>query len=144
MNKLAYDLIKRFEGCRLDAYKDSVGIPTIGYGTTGPTIKLGLTWTIQQCEDALTLRVIELENQINKILVVKQNETQLAALISFAYNIGINAFRKSTMCDKINAGTYKFDEANIAEEFLRWNRAGDKVLPGLTKRRQAEQALYLS
>lgn len=132
-------LIKTFEGLRLDAYLDSVGIPTIGYGSTGPDIKLGLEWTHAQADTRLEEDVYRFENGVENCVKVKLNSNQFSALVCFAYNVGIGSLQRSTLLKKLNAS----DFSGAADEFLRWNKAGGKVLAGLTRRRKAERDLFL-
>jgi lysozyme len=143
-------LIQEFEGCAkrqpdgsFAAYPDpgSGGDPwTIGWGTTGPDVKKGVVWTQQQCDDRFTAHLDEFADKVSKILgdtPTKQN--QFDAMVSFAYNLGAGNLSASTLLKKHKAG----DFAGAAAEFARWNKAAGKVLPGLTRRRAAEAALYL-
>jgi len=141
MNKYAEELIKRFEGCKLTAYKDPVGIWTIGYGQTGYPITCGVVWTQKQADVALTQTVTHLEDKLSSELPKPLSDTKMGALLDFAYNLGVSALLKSTMWRKLLDGQ---TDLAVASEFLKWNRAGGKVLPGLTARRQAEHDLYLS
>lgn len=138
-NQDGLSLIKSFEGLRLDAYLDSVGIPTIGYGSTGSDIKLGLKWTKQQAESRLEDDVYKFEKGVEACVKTRLNSNQFSALVCFAYNVGIGSLQKSTLLKKLNGG----DTEGAADEFLRWNKAGGKVLAGLTRRREAERALFL-
>jgi len=137
--KQAIDIIKDCEGCKLQAYQDSVGIWTIGYGTTGPDVVEGLEWTQEQADARLEERVQDLWHAIQKLLKVPQSDNQMAALISFTYNIGIGALSKSTLLAKINIG-----DGTAPDEFLRWDKAGGHVIAGLANRRAKERALYVS
>lgn len=142
---LSCDLIRRFEGCRLAAYPDpaSGGDPwTIGFGATGPGIQKGVVWTRTQAETDLASRVVKLLAQIRPLITgtTPPADGCVAALCSFAYNVGIGALAKSTLLKKYNAG----DRQGAADEFLRWNKAAGKVFDGLTKRRTAERAVFLS
>ncbi|MCE9886967.1 lysozyme [Obesumbacterium proteus] len=138
------NLIKQFEGCRLMAYQDCIGVWTIGYGWTQPidgkVISKGMAIN-QQKADALLLQGVELSvNCVNDLLLVSVNQDQFDALVDFAYNLGINALKGSTLLKKINAGDY----IGAANEFHKWNKAGGKELAGLTRRRGAEKSLFLS
>jgi lysozyme len=138
----ALELIKEFEGLRLNAYRDPVGIVTIGYGYTngagfGPGVSLGDTWTAQQAEDMLVEGVQRFANKIQPHFVIKPNPDQFGAFVSLAYNIGWQSFVKSTALKRWNAG----DIEGAAEAVTWWNKAGGKVLRGLTRRREAEAAL---
>jgi lysozyme len=142
-NQRGIDLIKSFEGLELKAYPDpgTGGDPwTIGYGHTGPEVKKGLVITAQQAEDYLRKDLEKFESKLMGMLTAPVNENQWAALISFAYNCGPENLRTSTLLRLVNAKDY----AGAAEQFLRWNKAAGKVLDGLTRRRQAERALFLS
>lgn len=141
----ALELIKEFEGLRLNAYRDPVGILTIGYGYTndagfGPGVSLGDTWTAQQAEDMLLEGVRRFAIQIQRHFVIKPNPDQFGAFVSLAYNIGWQSFIKSTALKRWNAG----DVEGAAEAVTWWNKAGGKVLRGLTRRREAEAALILA
>lgn len=137
-------LIKQFEGLRLTAYKDAVGVLTIGYGWTQPVdgkpIRLGMTIKEETAERLLRTGLVGYESDVSKMVKVKLTQGQFDALVSFAYNLGARALSTSTLLKKLNAGDY----AGAADEFPRWNKAGGKVLPGLTRRREAERALFLS
>ncbi|HED2372578.1 TPA: lysozyme [Citrobacter freundii] len=140
-------LIKQFEGCRLTAYPDpgTGGDPwTIGYGWTHPIdgkpVKPGMTIDQETADRLLKTGLVSYENDVLKLVRVKLTKGQFDALVSFAYNVGSRALSTSTLLKKLNAGDIK----GAADEFLRWNKAGGKVLNGLTRRREAERALFLS
>lgn len=137
-------LIKAFEGCRLTAYQDSVGVWTIGYGWTQPvdgkSVSKGMVITQQKANQLLTEGVAQYESGVTNLVTVPLNQNQLDALVDFAYNLGVNALRGSTLLKKLNAGDY----AGAANEFTKWNKAGGKELAGLTRRREAEKSLFLS
>jgi GH24 family phage-related lysozyme (muramidase) len=131
-------LIKSFEGLRLSAYQDAVGIWTIGYGTTR-NVKPDMTITNEQAETFLKEDLVRFEKAVNDALSVTINDNQFSALVCFTYNVGAGALRSSTLLKKLNDN----DIQGAADEFLRWNKAGGRELPGLTRRRQAERALFL-
>ncbi|EFU6041715.1 lysozyme [Escherichia coli] len=140
-------LIKGFEGCRLTAYPDpgTGGAPwTIGYGWTHPIdgkpVKPGMTIDQETADRLLKTGLVSYENDVLKLVRVKLTNGQFDALVSFAYNVGSRALSTSMLLKKLNAGDIK----GAADEFLRWNKAGGKVLNGLTRRREAERALFLS
>lgn len=137
-------LIKQCEGLRLTSYQDSVGIWTIGYGWTRPLdgkpIRPGMTIKEETAERLLRTGLAGYESDVSKLVKVKLTQGQFDALVSFAYNLGARALSTSTLLQKLNAGDY----AGAADEFPRWNKAGGKILPGLTRRREAERALFLS
>ncbi|MBD5524584.1 MAG: glycoside hydrolase family protein [Lachnospiraceae bacterium] len=129
------ELIKRYEGCRLDAYKCPAGVWTIGYGHTGD-VKSGQKITQAQAEAILIADLEKFEKKVN-IFYNKYRWTQneFDALVSFAFNLG--------SIDQLTAGGTRSREV-IAEKMLLYNKAGGKVLSGLTRRRQEERALFLS
>ncbi|WP_320728543.1 lysozyme [Enterobacter ludwigii] len=137
-------LIKQFEGCKLTAYQDSVGVWTIGYGWTQPVdgkpIRAGMTIKQETAERLLKTGLVSYESDVSRLVRVGLNQGQFDALVSFTYNLGARSLSTSTLLRKLNAGDY----AGAADEFLRWNKAGGKVLNGLTRRREAERALFLS
>lgn len=136
----ALDLIKRFEGCILEAYQDAAGVWTIGWGTTGVGIVEGLVIS-QATADAMLLgHIREVGLDLTDMFANQLKQNQFDALTSFVYNIGFNAFKQSTMCRLLKAKQY----ADAANEFPRWNHCAGQVLPGLTARREAEQSLFLS
>lgn len=139
--------IKDFEGCSLTAYPDpgTGGAPwTIGYGWTHPVdgkpIKPGMTIKQETADRLLKTGLVSYENDVLKMAKVKLTQGQFDAMVSFAYNVGSRALSTSTLLRKLNDG----DVNGAADEFLRWNKAGGKVLNGLTRRREAERALFLS
>ncbi|HYW17366.1 MAG TPA: lysozyme [Allosphingosinicella sp.] len=142
-------LIQQFEGCAKKqsdgtfmAYPDpgSGGDPwTIGWGSTGPGIKKGVVWTQKQCDDRFTEHLEQFAANVSKVLAgTKTSQNQFDAMVSFAYNVGVANLSASTLLKKHKAGDYK----GAAAEFAKWNKAAGKVLPGLTRRRAAEAALY--
>ncbi|WKM71843.1 lysozyme [Klebsiella oxytoca] len=140
-------LIKGFEGCRLTAYPDpgTGGAPwTIGYGWTYPVdgkpIKPGMKIDQATADRLLKTGLVSYENDVLKLIKVKVTQNQFDALVSFAYNVGSRALSTSTLLKKLNAGDIK----GAADEFLRWNKAGGKEMPGLTRRRKAERDVFLS
>lgn len=137
-------LIKQFEGCKLTAYQDSVGIWTIGYGWTQPVdgkpIRAGMTIKQETAERLLKTGLVSYESDVSRLVKVGVTQGQFDALVSFTYNLGARSLSTSTLLRKLNAGDY----TGAADEFLRWNKAGGKVLKGLTRRREAERALFLS
>ncbi|MGF6476608.1 lysozyme [Pantoea dispersa] len=133
------NLIKRFEGLRLEAYRDSVGIPTIGYGHTHG-VKMGDVITGAQADAFLREDLQVAELTINTNVKVKLTQGQFDALASFVFNLGSGNFVKSTLLKKLNTGDY----AGAADEFGKWVNAGGKKLPGLVKRRAAEREVFLT
>lgn len=134
----AIELIKKWEGLRLEAYQDIVGVWTVGYGLTGPSIKKGTKITKDEAEAKLNHIVIGLASKIAGLVPKPLTQGQMCALVSFCYNLGIGAFQKSTMLRLINEGRHK----EAAEEFDKWVFAGGKRVKGLVSRRQAEKQLF--
>lgn len=130
-------LIKEFEGCKLTAYQDSVGVWTVGYGHT-KTARRGMVITQAQADELLAKDVAEHATGVYKALQVKLERHQFDAVVSLAFNVGVNAVRNSTLLKMINRGDAKL----AAAQFDRWNKAGGKVLAGLTRRRAAERKMY--
>lgn len=145
-SQAAVDLVKEFEGFSAKAYPDpGTGAEpwTIGYGTTcypdGKSVRLGDQCTRSAAEMWLMHELEEAGKAINVLVQVPLEQHQFDALCSFVYNVGMRAFEQSTMRKFINAGMFK----DAADQFLRWVRAGGKVLPGLVKRREEERAMFL-
>ncbi|MEJ8673256.1 lysozyme [Chromobacterium amazonense] len=133
-------LIQQFEGLRLTAYQDSVDVWTIGYGHTGPDVRAGLSISDSQATQLLSQDLRRFEQGVSNLVKVAINQNQFDALISFSYNLGLGNLQSSTLLRLLNQGDYR----GAAGQFPLWDKAGGKVLPGLQKRRQAEQALFLS
>lgn len=145
INKATIDLVKEFEGCKLTAYRDAVGVWTIGYGTTsraglGIIPTAGMTITQAEADQLLADGLNNSADQIRPMITAPLNDNQFGACVSLAYNIGAYGFGRSTALEKINSGEY--DKA--ADAFLMWNKAGGKVLQGLVRRREAERKLFLT
>lgn len=140
INAAGIALIKTFEGCKLEAYRDLAGVWTIGYGHTGPSVREGLKWTQERADNQLEADIAVRAHAVSAACKTDPNDNQLAAMVSLAYNIGLGAFKRSSVLRLHNAG--KFAEAAAA--FSMWNKAGGQVRAGLTRRRAAETALYLT
>jgi len=140
ISQTGLDLIKSFEGLKLKAYQDVVGVWTVGFGSTGPHVKPGMMITAKQAEDLLRDDVSRFEACVTKQVSVPLSQNQFDALVSFAFNLGCGNLASSTLLKKLNVKDY----AGAANEFTKWNRAGGQVLAGLTRRREAEKALFLS
>lgn len=135
------ELIKRFEGCKLTAYKCPAGVLTIGYGHTGDDVTEGLTISQEDANDLLFDDVLCFENGVNNLVKgLDLSQGMFDALVCFAYNVGLTNLKKSTLLKLLKDG--KVLEAS--EEFVKWNKSNGKVLDGLTKRRAAEADLFLS
>ncbi len=139
LGKQGIELIKSFEGCKLKVYLDAVGLPTIGYGHL---IKPGESFTKitqKEAEDLLKSDAHIFVDGVNKLLEVNVTQNQFDALVSFAFNVGLGNLEKSTLLKLLNAGDY----AGAGNQLPRWNKAGGKILNGLTKRRNAERDLFM-
>jgi lysozyme len=137
------DLVKGFESFSPRSYRDVIGVWTIGYGTTridGKPVQPGMTCTREQAEEWLRDDISEDLNEAAEFIDpdVTLTQNQIDAIASFVYNVGVENFRNSTLLKLINSG----DMEGAAKQFIRWNRAGGKVYPGLTRRREAEAELF--
>ncbi|OLS61496.1 lysozyme [Pseudomonas putida] len=132
------NMIKSFEGLRLQAYQDSVGVWTIGYGATRG-VKAGMSITKEQAERMLLNDVQRFEPEIERLVTAKLSQNQWDALICFTYNLGAANLESSTLRRLLNDGDY----AGAAAQFPRWTKAGGRELPGLVRRRAAERNLFL-
>lgn len=140
--KVAIDLIKSFEGCKLNAYPDpGTGAEpiTIGWGSTGSDIHLGLTWTQQQADDRFLFDLTKFGDGVSKLLgTAPTTDNQFGAMVSLAYNIGLQAFKESTLLRLHKEGNY----VGARAQFPRWSRSGGQVMRGLERRRAAEADIY--
>lgn len=135
------NLIKMYEGFKAFAYLCPAGVWTVGFGTTrinGQPVNEHHKVTVTEANVLLESDLKQFEDSINALVKVDLTQNQFDALVSFVYNLGAENFKKSTLLKKINVG--EFSEA--AEEFLKWNKAKGKILPGLTRRREAEKSLF--
>lgn len=143
INKESLDLIKSFEGLELKAYKDAVGVWTIGYGHTSmagpPVVKAGMRITEKEAEDMLLHDLKKYADAVDKYITVDLNDNQYGALVSFCYNVGPGNFKGSSVVRYVN--DRRFTE--VPKRLALWNKAGGKVLRGLTRRREAEGKLFL-
>lgn len=137
LTKEGADLIKKFEGLRLDPYLDAVGIPTIGWGHTGS--KTDRSITLAEAEDIFAEDISQFVDGVTA-MVKEATPQQFSAMVSLAYNIGLGNFAKSSVRRLHNEGKY----LEAADAFLMWVKASRRTLPGLVRRRQAEKDLYLS
>lgn len=138
ISQIGIDLIKKFEGCSLRAYKCPAGVWTIGYGHTNKVFADDVI-TQEEAETLLRQDLIIHCNNVSKLVKVPLTQNQFDALVSFEYNVGYGAFQASTLLRLLNQGKYK----EAAGQFDRWIYAGKKVLPGLVNRRKAEKGLFL-
>lgn len=146
LDENGYKLIQGFEGLSLVPYLCSAKVPTIGYGNTfypsgkkvtmkdAPISLLTAKWMLQETADKFAA-------DVDKLVKSKLTQNQFNALVSFAFNLGISALNRSTLLKKVNANP---QDITITNEFLKWNKAGGKVLNGLTKRRTIEAKIYFT
>lgn len=145
VTKAAIDMIHHFESCRLTAYKCPKGVWTIGWGNTqyenGISVKQGDKITQERADQLFSSILSRFTSGVLTLVRTTLNDNQFSALVSFAYNVGIGALGKSTLMRKVNKNP---NDPTIRDEFMKWNKAGSKVLAGLTRRRKAEADLYFS
>lgn len=146
MTEKGIELIKYFEGCKLEAYKCPAGEWTIGIGATyypdGTHVKQGdKLKSVEEAEELLQKLLQKFENAVDRLVKSKINPYQRDALISLTYNIGEENLRTSTILRKVNNNP---DDPTIKDEFVRWVYAKHIFLEGLLKRRKAEANLYFT
>jgi len=146
LDNKGYLLITKHEGLSLKPYLCPAKIPTIGYGNTyypdGKRVTLlDKDITKQQAFDMFKEIANRFAKRVDALVTSNINQNQFNALVSFAYNVGTGNFSSSTLLKKVNRNP---DDLTIKDEFLRWNKAGGKVLNGLTNRRNEEADLYFS
>jgi len=136
------NLLKKFEGCKLKAYRCPANVCTIGYGHTSaagaPMVNDGMTITQAQAEDILKRDIVKYEIAVMDLVKVKLTQNQFDVLTDFAYNAGVGNLKSSTMLKKINSGNLDM----VPAELMKWTKGGGKVLPGLVRRRQAAGAWW--
>ena len=130
-------ILKFFEGCKLTAYQDSVGVWTIGYGHT-KGVHAGMSITQEEAEQMLLTEFEEYEGYIEKYVDVELTQEQFDALTVWVYNLGPTNFRKSTLLKRLNEGNFE----DVPSQIKRWDKAGGQTLSGLTKRRASEAHLF--
>lgn len=112
---------------------------TIGYGST-TNVKEGDAVTYQRAEDLLRNDLVRFEEGVDSMVLVDISDNQFSALVCFSFNVGLNNLMHSTLLKKVNDSDFN----GAAQEFLKWNKAAGKILPGLSARREAERQLFLS
>lgn len=132
-------LIKKFEGCRLESYRCSANVLTIGYGHTGGVLETDVI-TQDDADKLLEEDIAKFEKYVNDNVIVELNQSQFDALVTWTFNLGVGNLRQSTMLRKLNEGDYQ----SVPSEMNRWNKAGGKTLDGLIRRRKAEGLLFES
>ena len=145
--KSLLELIKKYEGChkrmadgRLVAYKCPAGVWTVGWGSTGRYIKEGTIWTQEKADERLEKDAqAAIDAALKASPILQGKEYKLAAIADFIYNLGIGNYQSSTLKKRVDTG----DWISAVSEIKRWNKAGGKVLAGLTARREDEAKLLL-
>lgn len=145
VNQRTIDLIKQWEGCKLTAYQDVVGVWTIGYGTTagadvGIEPHAGMTISELEATKLLHKTLDKFAEKVASLIKIPVTANEFGACVSLAYNIGVGAFAKSTVLRELNKG----NRAEASAAFHMWNKAGGKVVKGLVNRRIAEAELFIS
>lgn len=133
----ALDLIKRNEGCRLIAYRDVVGIWTIGYGHT--PAHAGQRITQAEADALFKADIDKFADGVDALVSDDTGDNQFGAMVSLAYNIGLHAFKGSSVLRHHNRGEFQA----AADAFRMWNKAGGQVVKGLARRREEERELYM-
>ena len=145
LNDKGKDLIKFYEGCKLTSYQCSAGHWTLGFGNTffedGKSVKPGDKISQERANELFEIIAKEFADKVAPLVKSAVTPNQFAAITSFAYNAGIGNLKSSTLLKKVNANP---NDPSIALEFAKWDKAGGKVLAGLTKRRASESKLYFT
>ena len=146
LDKKGYDLIKEFEGLKLKPYLCSAQVPTIGYGSTyyenGKKVKLtDASITKERADELFQIVADDFAKRVLPLVKKPLTQNQFNSIVSFAFNLGVRALQYSTLLRLVNINP---NDAMIAKEFLKWNKAGGVVVKGLTNRRIKESALYFT
>jgi lysozyme len=146
LDKKGYDLIKEFEGLKLKPYLCSAQVPTIGYGSTyyenGKKVKLTDTpITKERADELFEIVADDFAKRVLPLVKKPLTQNQFNSIVSFAFNLGVRALQNSTLLRLVNINP---NDAMIAKEFLKWNKAGGVIVKGLTNRRIKESALYFT
>ena len=137
INQAGIDLIKDFEGLHLTPYLCPSKVWTIGYGHTR-TVRMGMSITQEEADQLLTGDLQIVARAVQRLVSVPLNDNQFAALVSFAFNVGIGNLEQSTLLRLLNRGWYE----QVPAQLMRWNRSRGEVLGGLSRRRGAEAKLW--
>ena len=137
ISKEGLALIKKFEGCELEAYRCPAGVWTIGFGTI-KDVKEGDRITKDEANHLLEEEMIEYESYINDMVEVELNQSQYDALCAWVFNLGPSNLGSSTLLKVLNEGKYE----EVPQQMKRWNKANGEVLTGLIRRREAEALLF--
>jgi len=139
-SKQGLALTESFEACLLTSYQDIKGIWTVGYGHTGPEVVEGLTWTQNQADTQLVIDLQRAERMVDTCVTTTLTQGEYDALVDFAFNLGTNAEKGSTLLRLVNSG----DMAGAAAQFDAWDHANGQVVAGLLRRRVAEEKEFNS
>ncbi len=131
-------LIKKFEGCELEAYRCSADVPTIGYGHTRG-VSDGDTCTQEEADQLLKDDLEEFEDYVKDLVDIELSQNEFDALVAWTYNLGPTNLRESTLLKRLNDE----DKGDVPFQMKRWNKASGQVLDGLVRRREAESLLFL-
>ena len=137
ISKEGLNLVKKFEGCKLEAYRCAANVPTIAWGRT-KDVNMGDTCTQEQADAWLEEEIVEYEEHVHKAVEMPLSQHQFDALVSWTYNLGPSNLNSSTMLKVLNKGEYE----DIPSQIKRWNKAGGQVKEGLVRRREAEALLF--
>lgn len=139
INDAGLGLIKSFESLKLIAYICPAGVLTIGYGSTGDHVKAGMRIMEVEAEALLRRDVGRFEKGMIDLIKVPLTSNEFSALISWSFNVGLEAAKTSTLMRYVNSGKNNL----AADQFMRWTKAAGRELPGLVRRRRAERELFL-
>lgn len=140
--KMTYNglaLTKQFEGCRLEAYQDSGGVWTVGYGHTAPEVRKDVVMTQEQADAALFHDIQSAVDCVNEAVTATLSQNKFDALVDFCFNVGRGAFLGSSLLHRVNL----LDFVGAAAEFMKWINVDHRAVEGLVKRRMAERDLFL-
>lgn len=146
LNDKGYQLIAKHEGLRLSPYLCPANVPTIGYGNTFYPSGKKVTMQDKPITQATAMWMLKetankFAQDVDRLVTSNITQNQFNALVSFAFNLGSAALGRSTLLRKVNLNP---KDTSITQEFMKWNKAGGRVLSGLTKRRAEEAALYFT
>jgi lysozyme len=138
INQAGVTLLTKFEGYRTIPYRDGGGVLTVGIGHTGVDVLPGIPWTDNEIKAAFDDDVLHFEQSVESLAEVELSDNQFAALVCFAYNVGLSALAESTLLRKLNESNFR----GAAAEFVRWDKIAGQESAGLRSRREAEAKLF--
>tara|TARA_R100001443_G_C3342350_1_gene174790 strand:+ start:155 stop:598 length:444 start_codon:yes stop_codon:yes gene_type:complete len=130
-------LIKKFEGCRLEAYKCQANVWTCGWGATRD-VKEGDTWSQSYADERFDGDIVEFENYVNDLVKVPLHQYQFDSIVAWTFNLGPTNLKESTLLKELNKTNYE----EVPYQIKRWNKAGGEISKGLIRRREAEALLF--